>query len=148
MNTNSAATVDIRLLNLENHFDKKIDKLDQEIQRSNTKEAALKRYVDKKMVQFEEMIDSKFIHMQGQMSKLENTLNLQHEYAEIKRQGEKLRTLEMKVADFMRDSKLDPYDSLLQKISEMPEGSQTTMIDLKIQALEDKVSTLRKQADH
>ena len=47
------------------------------------------------------------------MSKLENTLNLQHEYAEIKRQGEKLRTLEMKVADFMRDSKLDPYDSLL-----------------------------------
>ena len=74
---------------------------------------ALKRSVDKKMTQFEEMIDSKFIHMQGQMSKLENTLNLQHEYAEIKRQGEKLRTLEMKVADFVRDSKLDPYESLL-----------------------------------
>ena len=75
------------------------------------------------MVQFEEMIDSKFIHMQGQMSKLESSLNLQHEYAEIKRQGEKLRALEMKVADSIRENKLGPYDSLLSKISEMPEGT-------------------------
>ena len=65
MNTDSAATVDIRFLDLENHFDKKIERLEQEILRSNTKEAALKRSIDKKMTQFEEMIDSKFIHMQG-----------------------------------------------------------------------------------
>ena len=96
--------LELRIFDLENHFDKKIEKLREEIKKTNTNESGLRKTVDKKFEILEQHVDERFSQAQSQMSKLETIVSLHHEYAEIKRQGDKLRALELKVVDIQRDT--------------------------------------------
>lgn len=64
------------------------------------------RVSDKKMDKIERRLVDRIEALEAKIEKVNKSLDIRHEYAEIKRQGEKLKTLELKFISFQRDIKL------------------------------------------
>lgn len=139
----------------------------QDYKYSITSESLTKQRVsDKKMDKLEKRLVDRIEALEFKIEKVNKSQDIRHEYAEIKRQGEKLKTLELKFISFQRDLKLKdsvPKENeriLLEKLEQMETkileglGEDQKKIEfswtnqaLKIGELEQRLHALQESVD-
>ena len=146
----------------------------QDYKYSLTSESMTKqRLQDKKLEKVEKKLNDRIQALDSKIDKVNKTMDIQHEYAEIKRQGEKLKTLELKFVGFQREIKVkealptenerilrEKLDLMETKILEAKGGDQKQIefawtsqelkqaeIQQKIVAYQDSVDEMRVEMD-